>query len=106
MLDHLANTHTGDHWHTAFMLQALPSEYNMLGWVVRELEGYKGYRLVGGPPVDWAYQVKDLALLEKEIATCRAERGRRRYFRVQSNMRDSSYIPRAQALIEELARGQ
>jgi hypothetical protein len=50
--------------------------------------------------------VKDLHLLDAELDTCRAERGRRGFFLIQSNMKDSSYIPRARALIEDLAQQQ
>jgi hypothetical protein len=103
-LAHLEATH--DNWPNAIISWTFPAEYNLLGWAARTLEAHAGYRHHLEPPSEWAYVVKDLAKLDAELATCRAEKGRRKFFLIQSNMRDSSYIPRAQALIEELARGQ
>jgi hypothetical protein len=103
-LAHLQTTHRN--WERAIIDVSMPSEYNILGWTLRTLEQYHGYRHRPGPKEDWAYMVKDLHLLDAELDTCRAERGRRGFFLIQSNMKDSSYIPRARALIEELARQQ
>lgn len=101
-LAHLETTHRD--WQNSFMTCPLPSEYNILGWTLRTLENGVGYCRHPDASDQWAYVVKDITQLDAAIATCREERGRRKFFTIQSNMGDSVYLPRVQALIEELAQ--
>jgi hypothetical protein len=100
-LAHLEATHKD--WQSAIIESSFPAEYNLLGWTVRTVENYAGYRHHPAQPDEWAYVVKDFALLDATLDACREERGSRKFFLIQSNMRESAYIPRARALIEELA---
>ncbi len=100
-LAHLEATH--GNWQSAIFSWAFPSEYNILGWTLRTLERHEGYRHHPAPREQWAYELKDLDRLDAMLETCRAEGGRRGCFLIQSAMRDLSYLPRARALVEELA---
>ena len=101
LLAHLEATHRD--WQREFIAAPLPSEYQLLGWCARTLEGRDGYRLRSDPPEQWAYYAMNETDIEPTLALCRAERGRRKFFVIQSNIGDFGYIPRARALIEELA---
>lgn len=94
-------------WHAALLKATFPSEYDLLGYAARVLEGYRGYRLETMPRPEWLYEVKQRSVLEDQMALCRGERGRRKFFLIQSNMRIpvDEYLPAAFALIEDLAGG-
>ncbi len=103
-LAHLEATHVC--WQRAVIAAEMPSEYALLGWTARVLENYAGYKHNPMGPQNWAYVVKSSDQLDQAMETCRSERGKRAFFLIQSNMGDSQYIPRARALIEELAQRQ
>lgn len=95
----------GENWRDRLFREPFLSEYNLLGYTARVLEGYRGYRREPGPSDRWTYEVKEAGALAVQLAQCRAEGGRRKFFLVQSNLRlpSSAYIPEALALIEQLA---
>lgn len=95
----------GAGWEGRLFREPFLSEYALLGYTARVLEGYRGYRHETLPPDQWAYEVKHAEVLASQFALCRAEGGRRKFFLVQSNLRlpAESYIPKAKAMIEDLA---
>lgn len=105
LLDRLSASHKN--WHAALLQQAFPSEYNLLGYAARVLDGYRGYRLEMTPRSEWLYEVKERSVLGDQMALCRRERGRRKFFLIQSNMRlpEDDYLRASHALIEDLAGG-
>ncbi|WP_270937242.1 DUF6492 family protein [Falsiroseomonas oryzae] len=100
---HLDSRHTD--WRVRFFRESFPSEYDLLGWATRVLEGYVGYHVEDTPPESWVYNVKTMDALDAQLAECRAEGGHRKFILVQSNLRMpvAEYLPRVQALIEDLA---
>jgi hypothetical protein len=102
LLAHLEGTH--QNWTARFYEQPFPSEYNLLGYAARVLEGYHGYRREMTPSEEWLYEVKERSQLAGALEACSREQGRRKFFLVQSNMQlpEHDYIPAARALIDTL----
>lgn len=102
LLRHLEATHRD--WVSRFFEQPFPSEYNLMGYTARVLEGYRGYQREVTPPDEWLYEVKEKQKLLDALQACARERGSRKFFLVQSNMRMpvAEYIPEARRLVDEL----
>lgn len=92
-------------WYGGILDQILPSEYDLLGFVARELEAYAGYLREESAPAGWVYKVAQRQHLDAALDACRAERGRRGFLLIQSNMGipAAEYGPRVLPLLEELA---
>jgi|GEM_PF-1515089 len=92
-------------WVGAFYRTGFPSEYNLLGHVVRAMEGYDGYAADPRGSDSWGYEVKLPDQLEATIALCEQEHGRRQFFLVQSNMglAAADYAPRFRRMIDAFA---
>lgn len=91
-------------WRRKFFQQAFPAEYQLLGYAARVLENGEGYCPEPLPPDEWLYCVKETAHLEPQLMRCQAERGRRKFLLVQSNLGlpEAEYLPRIFALIEQI----
>lgn len=79
----------GRGWHDRFMALPFPCEYNLLGYAVRELQGYAGYFREPASEHDWVYDIRfqgDESQLDAVLAACLEERGMRRILRVQSTL--------------------
>lgn len=77
-------------WEDVFCRQGFPSEYDMLGYCMRDIEEYDGYQKHPLPISDLSYSIQfreDVQHLNETINTCVAERGKRGYLLVQSNLK-------------------
>lgn len=103
LLAHLSTV--ADPWYRGILDQAFPSEYGLLGFAARALESYAGYAREESDPAGWVYKVAYREDLDAALEACRAERGRRGFLLIQSNMKlpAAEYGPRALRLLEELA---
>ena len=76
-------------WLKDFHLQRRPSEYNLLGYVAREIEGYEGYRREPCLPSDLHYSIryeKDLEHLQETISSLKKGNNDRKFFLLQSTL--------------------
>lgn len=92
-------------WHKKFFEQQFPSEYNVLGYWVREKELYNGYSVNETDYMSWTYNIKNESEFDSQIKLCLNERGRRKFMLIQSNMKmlDADHISRVSEMIEKLA---
>ena len=100
---HLEATHKD--WHLNFFHQNFPSEYNLLGYAARELEGYTGYRIENSDQDQWCYNVKFKSDLHSCLDLCKKESGSRKFFLIQSNLGIplSDFFPQTDALLKSLS---
>lgn len=103
LLAHLRATHKD--WHRRMLREAFLSEYNLLGYAARELEGYEGYVRDPLSGEAWYYDVRRSEALQAELAACHQERGKRQFILIQSNMGvpASIYAARVEKLLNDLA---
>jgi hypothetical protein len=73
-------------WHSSFFHQNFPSEYSLLGYAARELEGYSGYIREMSDPASWCYNVKFKSDLQSCLDQCKDEAGKRKFLLIQSNL--------------------
>lgn len=77
-------------WEDVFCRQGFPSEYDMLGYCMRDIEEYDGYlkHPLSIPDLSYSVQFReDVHHLDKTINTCITERGRRGFLLIQSNLK-------------------
>ena len=77
-------------WEEALCRLEFPSEYDMLGYCMREIEKYDGYQKHPAPISDLSYSIQfreDSQRLTETINTCVTEFGKRGFLLVQSNLK-------------------
>lgn len=96
----------GQDWHQKFLGQFMPSEYNLLGYVARDIEKYEGYQPDRAGPQAWTYEVKTADQLEAQLAACRSEAGRRGFLLIQSNMQmpEAEYSETVREILRQIAQ--
>ena len=101
---HLEATHKN--WYSNFFHQNFPSEYNLLGYAARELEGYIGYQVEKSDQGEWCYNVKSKSDLYPCLDLCKKELGNRKFLLIQSNLGIplSEFFLQTDALLKSLAR--
>lgn len=89
-------------WIREFYKISFPSEYNLLGYIARDVENYGGYKLEDGSSGRWGYDVKHTSQLIPALEACEEDNGSKAFFLVQSNMKSAieEYKGRALAMIE------
>lgn len=92
-------------WQERIVSQQFLSEYNLLGYLAREVERYDGYH-VDRHPENHSYSVKAPSDLAVQIQACRDEGGARKFFQLQSNLSipAEQYVPKLKTLMLDMAK--